>query len=434
MDDHELEMLNLSDEPCPIDGRRSARTLYLKLFIISFTTIASYFRLLKIRDRNILSLSPLIFWLAPLNYVFSYILVLLFIFATFGFRVLLRRLNAKTWGRDNIGLFQFLAELDGNEHPLTMLKVRLRCLLGKMPSRARSFELNTKQPAQSSLEKFARALGGLLMTCFFMAQCLGSIILWHRRKDRKAVATLDQRTFELACGGLLIGILTLCHTLGLPIFNGPISNRNIFLLQGGDVYQAPPVDGLTLFLRDSYLQVDINDRADEEIAYQLLPRLLKHLALARLISSFFNYHPSTADNFHRGDLRLIFSNEPGLSTIYKCFAISVGLFIAFCFCWWALAEIRASPPNFEYLKRRYGRLMPIICLVTCLLGVLVGLLAGYVCIEGGLMILTLFHWILQCLQDIGLGPLDALKLHPIDTACPELVWSDPWSDLILNLA
>jgi hypothetical protein len=64
-------------------------------------------------------------------------------------------------------------------------------------------------------------VGRSVLAAAFLAQCIGSIFLYCRRLQYSsdAITIVDQRAFELACGGLLVAILTLGTVAKFTIFH-----------------------------------------------------------------------------------------------------------------------------------------------------------------------------------------------------------------------
>jgi hypothetical protein len=71
-------------------------------------------------------------------------------------------------------------------------------------------------------------IGRSVLALAFLAQCIGSIFLYCRRLQFSpdAITIVDQRVFELACGGVLVALLTL----------GTVAKFSIF-------HETEPIDG-----------------------------------------------------------------------------------------------------------------------------------------------------------------------------------------------
>lgn len=225
MGDHILETITLPQQPCPIDERRDTGELYIKLLVVSVTTLFSYYRLLKTKKKTCFTWSPLYFWLAPLSYVISYVLGLVFIFSIYLFGLLSRRFSP------------ILDRNRGDRNPEARLKANLRCLFGKVPPNRLTYQQSTTRenqllvgdgteqtwnPVPETWKETAEMVGRLITATFFLALCVRTIVLYQRRREMNAVSTVSQRIFELACAGLVAGIFTLCYILRVPIFDQPI--------------------------------------------------------------------------------------------------------------------------------------------------------------------------------------------------------------------
>lgn len=107
----------------------------------------------------------------------------------------------------------------------------------KSKTAALSLAGNSSQSNGSSVERDAKKLERIVLALAFLAQCIGSIFLCHRRRQHlpDAITIADQRVFELACGGLLVAVLTLGTVAKFPLFNTPIPEEgtglDVFVIQ-----------------------------------------------------------------------------------------------------------------------------------------------------------------------------------------------------------
>jgi hypothetical protein len=190
---------------CPLDGRRPAKELLVKIFTVNLTTLAFFVHFIKRRDGTAFSWTPLLFFVAPMNLVFRHAFALVGIFGAYLFYAL----------RHFIKTQQLLA-------PGRIVASPLRLLFGR--SRYHDeYDLlptdeagNLDQPAAKL--SVGGAAGRMVINGAFITQCAGSIFLYHRRRQRNAVAILDDKVFHSACGGLVVGVLNLALSLRLPLF------------------------------------------------------------------------------------------------------------------------------------------------------------------------------------------------------------------------
>jgi hypothetical protein len=80
---------------------------------------------------------------------------------------------------------------------------------------------HVSQSGESSNEGAGKQVGRSVLAVAFLTQCIGSIFLYCRRLQYSsdAITIVDQRVFELACGGLLVAILTLGTVAKFTIFH-----------------------------------------------------------------------------------------------------------------------------------------------------------------------------------------------------------------------
>ncbi|KAK3376541.1 hypothetical protein B0T24DRAFT_700192 [Lasiosphaeria ovina] len=194
---------------CPLDNRRSAPEFYVKFFAVSFTALAFFFKTIQQQEGRLLSWNALLFYLAPLGFVFKYAIALLGIFGVYSFRWLFGKVRPEQQQQQRDGHSDY-EPLPADD---TARRARRR----------------------HSLEAAARTVGKLLAALLFLVQCSGTIFLHGRRIERDAVATIDQKTLELACAGLLIGVVAVGQTLRLGAFgktvpDAPTTRLNRFAL------------------------------------------------------------------------------------------------------------------------------------------------------------------------------------------------------------
>jgi hypothetical protein len=79
---------------------------------------------------------------------------------------------------------------------------------------------NSSQSSSLSTQTYAKRVGRSVVGLAFLAQCAGTIFLHTRRRQYSpdAITMIDQRVFELACGGVLMAIVTLGTVAKISIF------------------------------------------------------------------------------------------------------------------------------------------------------------------------------------------------------------------------
>ncbi|KAH7393433.1 hypothetical protein BKA64DRAFT_676180 [Cadophora sp. MPI-SDFR-AT-0126] len=193
-----------AEEPCPIDGRRTSKELYVKLLVVHFTVLTAYCHLLSLRNERVLSWRPLYFFITPFNIIAQHAAALVVIVAGKGFALL-----PDEFGRIRLGI----------RH----LKSPFSWLLGDTSEMATGSSNATGQSAGRNIPQTrpsaSKTVGRTLVVIAFETQCIGAIVLYARRRKHDAVTHVDERIFELACGGLLVGILILGVTIRLQVFH-----------------------------------------------------------------------------------------------------------------------------------------------------------------------------------------------------------------------
>ncbi|KAL2809114.1 hypothetical protein BJX63DRAFT_435509 [Aspergillus granulosus] len=203
---------------CPLESQRSVRGLILKLFVGNFVTLCFYFHCYHQREGRYLTLDAIIFFIAPLNTVFRYAAALLSIigYACYGivssFRIDDGHSNRQKTLTDSS---RALSSLFGRKRSLD--SHHYSPLLDSVPSRPRT-------------ERIASQIGPVIPALGFLVQCCGAIYLYSRRCQWAGVTRIDQQIFQLACGGLLLGIISAGYTLRLAYFDETIpDSRNTSL-------------------------------------------------------------------------------------------------------------------------------------------------------------------------------------------------------------
>ncbi|GES59499.1 hypothetical protein CDV56_105640 [Aspergillus terreus] len=194
-----------SSEPlCPLDERRAKTELLVKLFVVHFTTIGAFFHLLNLRGEYLLSLGPIFYICAPLSFIAQHVIAAAALILSIPL-VCVRQRRYPDVGKDLVS-------------PVKWLVARF-----EVPSTEPDPGLQLGQGRASRKwlgERAIRRLGRVLVTIAFLVQCSLSLFLYHRRKAHgpDSIGLIDEKIFQLAVSGILIGLLTLATTLRFPGF------------------------------------------------------------------------------------------------------------------------------------------------------------------------------------------------------------------------
>ncbi|KAL3448223.1 hypothetical protein BJX65DRAFT_275335 [Aspergillus insuetus] len=255
---------------CPVESQRSVPGLILKLFVVNFVTLCFYFHCYHQREGRYLTLDVFVFFLAPLNTVFRYGAALLIIlgYACSGFAFSLRIKNGRSYRR------QILSNSSR----------ALSSLLGRKRSLDSQYTILGNAPRPPKTERLASRIGPVIPALGYIVQCCGAIYLYDRRCQWNGVTLIDEQIFQLAGGGLLLGIISAGYTLRLPYFDHPIPDT-----------------------RDTWLEHIIHalrDQRDEEELFRHEPPfvrrllyLLKSLAFAFIVQLLLR-NPVFINKFH----------------------------------------------------------------------------------------------------------------------------------------
>ncbi|KAL3466125.1 hypothetical protein BJX64DRAFT_250915 [Aspergillus heterothallicus] len=246
--------------PCPLESQRSMPGLILKLFVVNFVTLCFYFHCYHQREGRYLTLDAIVFFLAPLNTVVRYGVALLSIigYACYGIASSYHDKNSNRQSR--------------RRETLTKCSRALSALLGRKRIPGNRLQLDDI-PRHPRTERIASRIGPVIPVLGFIVQCCGAIYLYNRRRQQKGlgVTMIDQQIFQLACGGLALGIISAGYTLRLPYFDTPVPDS-----------RKTPLEHLIHVLRDQNDDDDGWLRA-ESSGVQGTLYALKSLAIAFLI-------------------------------------------------------------------------------------------------------------------------------------------------------
>ncbi|KAF2469386.1 uncharacterized protein BDR25DRAFT_394380 [Lindgomyces ingoldianus] len=171
--------------------------LWVKLFVVHLTTTIAYCHLVGIREEPVTVWTLFYHLSAPLITVVQHA-VALGIIAVFSLYLVIRRRfnDLKTIPLAFGWLFGRV--LDDEEPGYSVLPTSLE---------------QKKEPRGAECR-----ISSIIAVLAFLAQCIGTIYLYRRRRLHDAVTAADQRVFELACSGTLTATLLLGNLLRIPIF------------------------------------------------------------------------------------------------------------------------------------------------------------------------------------------------------------------------
>ncbi|GFF37868.1 hypothetical protein IFM58399_05041 [Aspergillus lentulus] len=204
-----------SSEPlCPLDERRTKSQLLVKLFVVHFTTIGAFFHLLNLRGEYLLNLRPVFYICAPLVFIAQHVIAA----ATLIMRIPLVCIRDLRYPSIETDLIRPVESLIAQfKEPSTETGQESQSELGQIRESPHKFG-----------ERALRRLGRALVTIAFLVQCSLSLLLYHRRKTHgpDSIALIDEKVFQLAASGTLVGLLTLGVTLRFPGFRPPKPARS----------------------------------------------------------------------------------------------------------------------------------------------------------------------------------------------------------------
>lgn len=199
-----IPVIRSSEPLCPLDERRAKTELLVKLFVVHFTTIGALFHLLNLRGEYLLSLRPIFYICAPLGFIAQHVIAAAALILSIPL-VCVKQRRYPDVRKDLVS-------------PVKWLVARF-----EVPSTEPDpgLELGQGRASRKWLgESAIRRLGRVLVTTAFLVQCSLSLFLYHRRKAHgpESIGLIDEKIFQLAASGVLIGLLTLATTLRFPGF------------------------------------------------------------------------------------------------------------------------------------------------------------------------------------------------------------------------
>jgi hypothetical protein len=155
----------------PFDNRRSSKELWVKLFVVRLTTIGAFCHVLSVRREPIISCKLAFFILVPYSIFAYHALFLVAVLVAFGYLFINICLNSPS-----------------NEIKDSLWRAP-RSLFCKVPDEAEvGYEMlpSTEQPLLQGPERQSRwkKVGSILLACPFLAQCIGTIVLYMRSLSR----------------------------------------------------------------------------------------------------------------------------------------------------------------------------------------------------------------------------------------------------------
>lgn len=185
--------LIMEEELCPLDDRRSAAEVSLKLAVVHFTTMAAYCHLLSMRGEptRIICKKMFLFVIYPGSVIIQHVMAILAIVSA----LVLARLKKP---RDSTRL-------------RSSLKRAPFILIGAIEQHPPQSE-----PHSSNEKSKVKLICRLIVVLALSAQCIGSCIVFARRYQHDATTISDWRVLDLAIAALLITLLTVVHLLWHP--------------------------------------------------------------------------------------------------------------------------------------------------------------------------------------------------------------------------
>lgn len=203
---HLLSCINnliMAAQLCPLDDRRSAAEISLKLAVVHFTAMTAYGHLLSIRGEptRVICRKMVLFFVYPGSIIVHHVMAALAIVSAY---LLVRFKKRRNSASLRSSLKRAPAVLFGaiDRHPL---QLRLH---------------------SSDEESMVKIMGRITVVLALVAQCIGSCIIFARRYQHDATTIGDWRVLELAIATLLISLLTVVHLLWRPALR--LNQHDIF--------------------------------------------------------------------------------------------------------------------------------------------------------------------------------------------------------------
>ena len=183
----------VASEPCPLNGRRSSKEVWVKLFVIHLTTIAAFCHVVSLRHQRIRSWRLIAYLLYPSTILVTHALAIAMLAGAVIYWILFDR--TRRFGKSLVRAPRFLLASAPVPEP-------------------------SDEPQES--EPILKIAGRVLLACAFLTQCSGTLALFERRVNHDAVTWSDIRVFEVAVTGALISLYWIFISARVPIFVQPV--------------------------------------------------------------------------------------------------------------------------------------------------------------------------------------------------------------------
>lgn len=404
-------------EICPLDDRRSATELSLKLGVVHFTTMTAYCHLLSMRGEpiKVICKKMIIFFIFPGSIIIQHAMAILAILIAFPL-VRLKKLQDSALLQASLRRAPFILFGAINQHP------------------------SLPKASSSNEEGRAKIIGRLIVVLALSTQCIGSCIIFARRYQHDAATISDWRVLELAIAALFICLLTMVHLLWHPALRLDLDE----ILEQSQNSHLTYLDKLLLhFWGEPYL-VDSGQRRVIGVyfnapttlaAYWVQPLESRKIdkALVKLFSSggilgtldVLGYKSTICDQCTSTG-RLGFELTAALNQMFFFAAIIMASVAAFRIISGNVVPARWKAARWWWILLQVLILMPLGVLTWGLVIVL-----GTLVVIGFLSPLFIVYMFVSHLSYLVLELL-VMANWPTDLACP-LLWSDPNANFLWNL-
>ena len=255
---------------CPYEGRRTSKEVWVKLFVVHFTTIAALCHVLSIRRERIFSWRLVFYFLVPYS-AFAYQGLAL---AALSIAVLYYTFKRNPLGNGGIldSAVRFFLGLIPEDEPA----------YGPVPASSAPHE-----DSETETETSWKRIGRPVVACAFLAQCIGTIVVYLRRQAHDAVTQADGRMLELGS----TGIITAMYWIAISAKVKPFSQSIPVKTPG----ERTTIDVVMVLLRDSQTK---HLKADDQKMNPHLRSFLQNGAVclfALVLARQFPLFPMLAD-------------------------------------------------------------------------------------------------------------------------------------------
>ncbi len=378
---------------CPLDGRRTTTEVWVKLFIVYFTTITAYCHLRSIRNEPILTPKLVFSFLVPLSPLIDMGLCLLALILA--------------------GAWNLIKVPDWRDHTNQDMDRLARLVFGVCaPASDREKEEEEEGLPQPNHARIASGweeerngtiqFGRLIVVLAFLAQCIGTICMYSRRRSQNAVTHADQLIFELACGGLLTAVLTSLFILRVPLVTQRAPRLGRDDMTALEQFIAYRVRDELMVLSWPVRLVLSGVRSFLYLVLMARFGTLWDLTSLGAVSAVLR--PPSQENWQNAFVVGAFRGPMILTTLYLLDAYPLG----------TPAREPWPPPLVVFTA--FGALISLWCVLSWL----------------GSGFLVFLYYALS-LRDVG-NQAARLANWPVDVACPPELWSDPLASWVWMLA